>query len=100
MSDKCEHLERQWNCPHCLQSALSELAAPTGSASLAAKIARDIFKCGDGCTPCQRIAFKGGTYAYHEEDNGGLCETALIELIMNSLNTHLPRRIPDSERGL
>lgn len=48
---------------------------------LASKIARAIFKEGDGPTKCQRIQFKGGTYPYNELDQRGLCESALKGLI-------------------
>jgi hypothetical protein len=55
---------------------------------LAAKIARAIFKMGDdlGNTPCQRIAFKGGTYPDDERDQGGLCEEALARCIRSALS--------------
>lgn len=62
---------------------------------LAAKIARDVFKCGDdGKWKCNRIAFKSGKWAVGERELGGLCELALAVVIERSLVIHLAKVNP------
>lgn len=68
----------------------ASLAAATGSADLADKIARDIFAEGDERTPCQRIQFMGGTYPDGETNQGGYCEAALANALRKILARHLP----------
>ena len=53
------------------------------------KLARGIMKCGDepGC-PCTRIQFKSGEWTEDgklERDGGGLCESALANVISTLL---------------
>jgi hypothetical protein len=56
---------------------------------LGALIARDVFKYLDIADDrCQRIEGRGGTYPKRETTLGGLCETALAEVVANSLATH------------
>lgn len=62
---------------------------------LAAKIARDVFKCGDeGKWKCNRIAFKSGDWPVGERDLGGLIEVALARVIERSLTVHLAKVQP------
>ena len=56
---------------------------------LAALIARDIFKMLDQQDDkCQRLEGKGGTYPKAETTLGGLCESALAEVIARSLKEY------------
>lgn len=62
---------------------------------LAAKIARDVFKCGDyEKWKCNRLAFKSGDWAVGERDLGGLIESALASVIERSLIVHLVKVPP------
>jgi hypothetical protein len=55
-------------------------------AGLAARIARGVFAIGDmPGDATQRIAFKGGTYPGKETDLGGLCESALADVLQRLL---------------
>jgi hypothetical protein len=76
----------------------ASLAAATGSADLADKIARDIFAEGDERTPCQRIQFMGGTYPDGETNQGGYCEAALANALRKILARHLPNVVREPSR--
>ena len=55
---------------------------------LASYLARKIFESCDSKTSgdkTQRIAFKGGKYGKKETDLGGLCEAALMSVILEAL---------------
>lgn len=53
---------------------------------LANRLARAIFRCGDStCSPCTRLAFKGGKWPDAERDQGGLVEKSLATLIADAL---------------
>ncbi len=64
------------------------LSVAGGSADLAAKLARAIFKCGDdGDEPhlrCRRIQFRLGT-SQKETPGGGFCEEALANFIRSEM---------------
>jgi hypothetical protein len=62
---------------------------------LATLLAREIFKCGDERPqhggPCQRIQFMCGKYPDKEIAGGGLCESALADLLVVILDTELEK---------
>lgn len=61
------------------------------NATLAARIAREIFLVGDDPTDkVQRIGFKGGRWPNHETELGGLNEPALASVIHRVLHTSNP----------
>lgn len=56
----------------------------------AAQIAKDVFEIGSvGRSPAKRMQFLGGRYPDDEKPQGGVCETALAELIKTSLKKQL-----------
>lgn len=60
-----------------------------GDEELAVLVARDVFKYLDiADDKCQRLEGKGGIYPKNETTLGGLCESALAEVIENSLAEH------------
>lgn len=64
------------------------------TAELAAKIAREIFDCGDESPQfggkAQRLQFMGGTYPGNEVAMGGLNEFALTAVIRRALVANAP----------
>ena len=70
-------------------------AVSTGSApkATAARLARAVFACGDDVRgKCKRIQFKLRDWPGDEISGGGLCETALADLLYREL-----RRKPNTQ---
>lgn len=59
-----------------------EVLSVTDDTELAAYLARRLFELPKfGNDKVQRIQFRGGDYRVRETDMGGLCETALIDVL-------------------
>ena len=75
-------------------------AVSTGSApkATAARLARAVFACGDDVRGrCKRIQFRLRDWPDDEISGGGLCETALADLLYRELRRKTNTKITDAE---